>query len=205
MEKKQIIFIRGGEAFDTEEQFWNYIENRKYNPFETNKSWRDWIGWALSEEFEVMEPNMPNKQKAQYSAWKIWFEKLFPFLNSQELIIIGHSLGSIFLAKYLSENKFPKQISQLHLVSPIFDSEGLVGETAGDFVFDSRNLKNLEEQADEIYLYHSEDDPLVPIEHTKKYVDELPSASVQIFKDRGHFAQPSFPELLENINRNENS
>ncbi|NOZ43581.1 MAG: hypothetical protein GXP45_00120 [bacterium] len=69
---------------------------------------------------------MPNKQRADYHARKIWFEKLFPYINSSKeskLILIGHSLGAIFLAKYLSENTFPKTIDQLHLISSVFDNE----------------------------------------------------------------------------------
>ena len=87
--KNQIIFIRGGEAFDTKEQYYNYLRQREYNPFEQKKSWRDWIGWALSEEYEMMMPTMPNKHNADYLSWQIWFEKLFPYLNDQKLIVIG--------------------------------------------------------------------------------------------------------------------
>jgi hypothetical protein len=59
---------------------------------------------------------MPAKQDADYIAWKIWFEKLFPFLQPENVILIGSSLGTIFLSKYLSENIFPRTIQSLHLV-----------------------------------------------------------------------------------------
>ncbi|HOZ56452.1 MAG: Alpha/beta hydrolase family protein [Parcubacteria group bacterium ADurb.Bin316] len=197
--KNQIIFIRGGEAFDTKEQYYNYLRQREYNPFEQKKSWRDWIGWALSEEYEMMMPTMPNKHNADYLSWQIWFEKLFPYLNDQKLIVIGHSLGCIFLAKYLSENKFPKIIDQLHLVAPVFESEGLNGETVGDFTLNKNKLVNLGKQAKVIYIYCSQDDPVTPLRHGELYKEYLPKAELLIFEDRGHFIQPALPELLGNI------
>ncbi|MCX6822410.1 MAG: hypothetical protein NTX91_00235 [candidate division SR1 bacterium] len=196
---KQIIFIRGGEAFDTEEQYLDYLKKRKYDPFDQSKSWKDWIEWALSDKYEMMAPVMPCKQNATYVAWKIWFEKLLPYLNEEELIVIGSSLGGTFLAKYLSENTFPKRISQLHLVAPVFGSEGLVDETIGDFAFDPNKLDTMEKQVDKIFLYASTDDPLVPISHCEMYKKYVPSTEVLIFQNRGHFFQPALPELLENI------
>ena len=48
-----------------------------------------------------------------------------PFLND-EIVLVGHSMGGSFLAKYLSENKFPKKIKGAFLVSAVYnkDSEG---------------------------------------------------------------------------------
>jgi predicted alpha/beta hydrolase family esterase len=66
---------------------------------------------------------MPDTQNSYYPAWKIWFEKYFQYLGENKLIVIGHSLGGIFLAKYLSENKFPRCIDSLHLVSPVYNNE----------------------------------------------------------------------------------
>lgn len=195
----QIIFIRGGETFDNNEQFYSYLKNVPYNPFEKRKNWRDWIEWAMSTDYEMMAPVMPNKQNADYLAWKIWFERLFPFLNDQKLIIIGQSLGGLFVAKYLSENQFPKIINQLHLCSPVFSSDGLTEETAGNFILDPSKLASLEQQAEEIYLYHSHDDKSVPFSHSEQYRKFLPKVIFQEFDGRGHFTQPAFPELLENV------
>jgi hypothetical protein len=107
----------------------------------------------------------------------------------------------MFLAKYLSENTFPKRIAQLHLVAGVFDESNLPeGENdLVDFVFDPAGLQNLDKQVDKIFLYHSKDDPVVPFSHVEKYKSCLPKAQVFVFKDRGHFQQPEFPELLENI------
>jgi hypothetical protein len=53
---------------------------------------------------------MPNPMNARYNEWKILFKKIVLLLDDN-VILIGHSLGAIFLVKYLSENKFPKKNS----------------------------------------------------------------------------------------------
>lgn len=197
----QIIFIRWWEAFYAEEQFYAYLENKEYNPYKKKKSWRDWIAWALSEDFEVFEPDMPNKQKAEYKAWKIWFEKLFPYLSDEKIILIGSSLWGLFLTKYLSENNFPKNISQLHLVAPIFNDEWLIDEYVGDFTLDVERLNTIEDKSDKIFFYFSKDDPILPFSQHEQYKKFFLKSDFFIFENRWHFYQPALPELLENINK----
>lgn len=195
----QLIIIHGGTSFETKEQFYEHLRNLTYDPYDNRKSWRNWLELTLSESFEFFSPTMPNKQWADYDAWKIWFEKIFPYLNDEKLIVIGHSLGSIFLAKYLSENKFPKLIDQLHLVSPVFDDEG--DEKVASFGFDPNNLFKLNEQAKKIFLYHSIDDDIVSFSHAKKYLGYIDAKFFE-FQDKGHFLQPIFLEILDVINQN---
>ncbi|USN58602.1 MAG: alpha/beta hydrolase [Candidatus Peribacteria bacterium] len=198
--KQQVIFIRGGEAFDTKEEFYHYLQTREFNPFEHHRNWRDWIAWALSENYDAMTPVMPNKQWADYTAWKIWFERHLVYLNNEPLILIGHSLGATFLLKYLSENNFPKIISQLHIVSPVHNNDGLASETISTFELDDTKIPNIESKAEKIFLYHSKDDPVVPFHHGQSVAKLLPNAQFLQFENRLHFNQPAFPELLENIN-----
>lgn len=198
---KQIIHIHGWETFGNDEDFYKAVAKREYKPFEEKKKWIKRAAEQLTGEYEIFAPDMPCYKNAKYRAWKIWFEKIFPFLNDEELVITGKSLWSTFLAKYLSENTFPKRISQLHLVAWCFDEQDLPeGEDdLADFVFDPAGLKNLEGQVDHIFLYHSKDDTVVPFSHLGKFQSYLPKAMVSVFEDRGHFTQAEFPELLENI------
>ncbi len=198
---KQIIFIRWWEAFYTKEQYYNYLEKREYNPYKKKKSWRDWIAWALSDDFEVFEPQMPCKQNADYKSWKIWFEKLFPYLWDEKIILIWNSLWASFLAKYLSENEFPKKISEVHLVAPLINDEGLVDEYIWDFALDFKKAENIEKNAKKVFLYFSEDDPILPFEQYFVWKKLLKNSKFFIFQDRKHFSGPAFPELLENIDK----
>lgn len=199
--KKQIIFIRGGETFDNKEDFYEYLRNVKCDPYNKIKEWRDWIIWALEDSYDLICPLMPIKQNADYIAWKIWFERHFEFISDNNPILIGHSLGGGFLLKYLSENGFPKKISQLHLVAPYVESEGLHLEKLNTFNFDISKINSIKNMCNEIHLWHSKDDNAVPFSHSELVKKYIPEAEFHIFTDRGHFRQPAFIEILEVINK----
>ena len=104
--KKQVVVIHGADTFDTYEDSLKFLRNFEIDSLEyfKGKNWKTSLQERLGDEFEVISPRMPNTLNAKYLEWKIWFEKLVPLLN-EEVILIGHSLGGTFLAKYLAENK----------------------------------------------------------------------------------------------------
>lgn len=199
---KQIIIIHGWDCFATQELFYESLKERDYNPFEKRKKWRTRIAEQLEKTHQTMLPEMPCKQNADYIAWKIRFERHFSFLNNEDLILVWYSLGWNFLAKYLSENTFPKKIKQLHLVAPSFDQEWFLDSNIWNFSFDPNNLKDISKQVEKIFLYQSKDDPIVPFSQSQKYIQYLPQAIFQGFEDRWHFQQETFSELLQNIKSN---
>jgi len=195
--KRQIIVIHGGDTFNTQEEYLSFLKNFEIN-FERlkQKSWKEKLAENLGSDYEVIQPKMPNSMNARYSEWKIWFEKMIHFFD-KEIILIGHSLGGIFIAKYLSENQFPKKIVSTFLISAPYDDKDS-GESLVDFEL-KNDLDNLQKQGGNIILYHSEDDRIVPFADLEKYRKLLPNAEVKIFKNRGHFQQEEFPELIEDI------
>ncbi|HRH33232.1 MAG TPA: hypothetical protein PK720_03810, partial [bacterium] len=118
---KQIIVIHGGDAFDSYDDYLAFLQG-----YEIDRSiflkggWKQNLQKDLGGEYEVLLPVMPNKFNAKYLEWKIWFEKMIPFFESG-IILIGHSLGGIFLAKYLAENNFSKKAQALFLVAAPFN------------------------------------------------------------------------------------
>ena len=196
--KKQVVVIHGGDTFETYEKYLDFLRSFEIDSLDyfTHKSWKSSLQEKLGAEFEVILPRMPNKINAKYLEWRIWFEKLVPLLNP-EVILVGHSMGGIFLAKYLSENNFPKKILGTFLVSAPYDAETFE-YTLVDFVLPA-DLKKFEEQGGKIYLYHSTDDDVVPFDNLEKYKKQLPSATARVFEDRGHFNQEDFPELVQDI------
>lgn len=195
--KQQIIIIHGASSFTTYEEYLEALRAREVSDVGDlmRNGWKNTLGDVLGDEYEVITPAMPNKDNAKYKEWEIWFNKLVPVI-AEDAIFVGHSMGGIFLAKYFSENVYPKSIKGLFLVAaPYEDSDA---ESLDDFNF-SRDCKNLTNIASNIFLYHSKDDPVVPYAHTLMYQNILPSAIVTTFEDRGHFRQESFPELARDI------
>ncbi len=194
--RKQIIVIHGGDTFDTYEEYIKFLKEWQidFEDYRNGQSdWKRTLGERLGDGFEVIMPNMPNKINAKYLEWKIWFEKFIPHFES-EVVLVGHSLGGAFLAKYLSENKFPKRIRAVFLVAAVFDKD-VEGYPLVSFSLP----QNLDLQTDKIYLYHSKDDPVVPFADLDKYKKKLKKSMGREFNDRGHFNQEEFPELIQDI------
>lgn len=196
--KKQVILIHGGSTFDTDKDYLLFLKNLEIDldRYRRTEKWSDSLRQELGSGFDVLLLKMPNPMNAKYNEWKILFKKIALLLDNN-VILIGHSLGAIFLVKYLSENKFPKKIQATLLVSPPYDDEDRE-ESLGGFRL-SKNLDRLVKQGGKIFIYHSQDDPVVPYSQLKKYKKALPNAMVREFKKRGHFYQPKFPELVKDI------
>ncbi|MFA6050060.1 MAG: alpha/beta hydrolase [Candidatus Paceibacterota bacterium] len=195
--KKQVVLIHGGETFDTYEKYLEFLKTANVLIGDLQrKKWKKTLAEKLGENYDVVSLEMPNSLNAKYLEWKIWFEKYIPQFDN-EIILVGHSLGGIFLAKYLSENKVEKIILATLLVSPPFDDADSDYSLA-DFIL-GNDLSMLKEQSGKLVIFFSKDDPVVPFEDLSKYQNALPQAEVRIFEDRGHFNQEEFPEIEEEI------
>lgn len=197
MKKGQVVFIHGGDSFATNEAFYESLRKMEYEPHpEPYKRWRYWLQTELeADDHEWLFMNMPNKLNADYEAWRIWFEKVVPFITSDTPThVIGYSLGACFLLRYLSENEAPFIIDKLHLVAPTLDDGQL-----GSFVCNETLLHAISEQIGEVKIYHSKDDPFCRYSDSTKLTDLIPDSHLHTFTDRSHFFQPEFPELLTEI------
>jgi predicted alpha/beta hydrolase family esterase len=190
---KQILIIHGGHSFSSNEK---YLENLrtmeiKYERLKLQKKWKSWIAEQMSDT-DILLPTFPNGYNAQFDEWKIYFEKLLTFLDD-DVQIVGHSLGAMFLAKYLNVNPLEKPVKKLILVAGGYDDDPYADY--GSFKVDS--AKNLHKSAEQIHLFHSSDDPVVPYTELANFQGDLPNAITHSFTDRGHFNDATFPELLE--------
>lgn len=203
--KQQLIHIHGGSAFDSYDQYLHTLENLvEFSPEkkEKKKRWKERYEEFLGEEnYQILMPQMPCKDNAKYREWKIYFEKVIPFLEDKP-IIVAHSLGGVFIIKYLSENIFPHTISQLHLVAPVY-SHTSEYEQLWDFRLSDQWENSIAKNSIKgIFIYHSTDDTICPIDESKQYHKKLPNSHLQIFADRFHFIGEDFPELFKNIEKN---
>lgn len=191
--KKQIIFIHGGDSYNTYEEYFENLKKKEVTLeyFLRERKWGQNLQEDLVENYQVLSPNMPNKNNARYEEWAILFEKIIALVDDS-IILIGHSLGAMFLVKYLAENTIPKRIAGLFLVAGPHNNTADIGRWR---IPDS--LENIETQCKNIHLFHSEDDPTVPVSELEIFEKAIPSAKIHLFKDRGHFVQPHFPELIE--------
>ncbi len=195
--KTQILMVHGGMTFKSRKDYLDYLRNKEIS-LENHKSWADTLQEELGSDFQVIKPKYPLKENANYEDWKIIFERYAGLLD-KNIILIGSSLGGMFLAKYLSENNFPKKLLSAYLICPPFDDslpgESLTGgfELKDDLSLMMKNCKNIK-------LMFSKDDDIVPISHAEKYREKLPEAKTIIYESKnGHFKIEEFPEIITMI------
>ena len=179
--KKQVLVIHGGTTFPSTREYIHFLKSSslELKKLRLRKDWKDSLQDKLGESFDVLHPRMPNATNAFYEEWKIYFDKIISLLDDGT-VFVGHSLGALFLIKYLSENFVSKKIDSLFLVAAPFDSGGSE-ETLGSFAWTTK-MNGLKKQV-----------------NAKLYKEILPLASVKTFEDRGHFNQEEFPELVQDI------
>ncbi|HYF10549.1 MAG TPA: alpha/beta hydrolase [Candidatus Paceibacterota bacterium] len=184
-------------TFKNREDYLHYLKTREIAL--DKKRWaQGYLDKKLGKDFEIIRPRMPLSENSKYEEWKIHFERFFPFLRD-DLILIGNSLGSIFLAKYLSENKMPIEISGIFLVCAPFDNTLEGEDLVGGFKLKA-DLSPLERYTENLYFMFSEDDNVVPVSHAEKYRKKLPKAHFIIYKSKnGHFDIAEFPEIVKMI------
>ncbi len=187
-------------TFKNKKDYLNYLKNRDVS-IEPKIRWTDdYLKKELGRNFQIIKPRMPLQDYAKYDEWKIHFERHFPYLRDN-IILIGNSLGGIFLAKYLSENKFPKKILSTYLICPPFDNSLPGEDLVGGFKLKS-DLSLIEKNSKNLYLFFSKDDLVVPISQAKKYRDKLRNAKIIVYKSKnGHFKISKFPEIVKMIKR----
>lgn len=185
-------------TFRSKKDYLNFLKSREIS-VERKTKWADeYLDKKLGKYFDIIRPRMPLSENAKYGEWKMNFERYFPYFKNG-VMLIGNSLGGIFLAKYLSENGFPKKILSVYLVCPPFDGSLSEEDLVGGFRLRS-DLSALEEKTKNLNLFFSKDDDVVPAEHAEKYRKKLKNARIFIYEGKnGHFKISEFPEIVKMI------
>jgi len=196
--KTPVIVIHGGNSYPSQEAYLENLHNKEVD-FDRMRSY---VGWKmklqddLGEGFDVFSPRMPMSDNADYELWKLWFEKIMEALN-KPCILVGHSLGAMFLAKYYSENNSKHKIKAILLVASACCDEKISHE-CGNFNL-TKNISGLTKKAEKVIFFHSEDDPVVPFDSFLEFKKLVPGAEFISFTNRGHFLESVFPEIVDAI------
>jgi len=187
-------------TFKNSKDYLKYLKTKSLS-LEKKIRWADqYLEKSLGKKFKVISPRMPLQDYAEYGDWKILFERYVKMLD-KKFILIGESLGGIFLAKYLSENKLPHKALSVYLVCPPFDNTVKGEDLVGGFML-KKDLSMLEKNCKNLHLMFSADDPSVPVSHAEKYRRKLKNADVVIYKSKnGHFNIQKFPEIISMIKK----
>jgi valyl-tRNA synthetase/very-short-patch-repair endonuclease/predicted alpha/beta hydrolase family esterase len=189
--KANVVLIHGGEVWQDKETYRNKIESgelnwlwykSKHGSKKTYKS--DLKDFCQENNISFIDPQMPNKSNADYTKWKMVFEQSRPFITS-ETILVGHSLGSMFLTKYLNENEI--NCKAVFLVSGGLwsESEQNIEDFDTDWGLDS-NFSNLKSLGNKVFIVHSKDDKVVEFQRSVELKSKLPDANFVELEGFGH-------------------
>ena len=195
---KQILVISGGNSYNSQKDYLRALESSEIDYkrlVNHEQKWREWLADELPND-DVLLPSFPNRDNAHYDEWVTYFNKIVPYLT-ENITIIGYSLGAMFLAKYCNEYTLPIIANKLIFIAPVYNDDST--EQLGSFEVTS--AKNVPKNAKSVHLFHSEDDPIAPFSELAKFQADMPLATVHTFTDRGHFFQSTFPELLDTIKK----
>ena len=182
----------------------HFLKTREVSLEKRFRWYEEYLSSKLGRKFQIILPRMPQSDDAKYEDWAIHFQRLIPLLKGK-LILIGVSLGGIFLAKYLSEHKFPKKILATYLICPPYDNTLPTEDLVGGFKLKS-DLSRLQKNSPRLTLLFAQHDDVVPISQAKKFVAKLPQAKIIIYKHiKGHFKVTKFPEIVRMIKADVNN
>lgn len=197
--KKAVVVIHGGNFHPSHEAFVKDLKKVEIDidRMRLSHRWKDTFQEDLGDEFEVFLPRMPLSDNADYALWKLWFEKTMDALN-RPCILVGHSLGAMFLLKYLSEQKPKNVVTAVFLIAPEYVGPKSAAQEKTSFDV-GEDISKITEVTDKIIFLHSTDDPVVSFDNQAIFKKLLPQAEYVELDKKGHCNTEDFPELLERI------
>lgn len=170
------------------------------NPY---KNWIPWLKKQLSKrKLDCIVPDFPTPYKQDYESWsKILKSYLDIGYITESTTFITHSLGGIFIAKFLLENKIKvkKIITVAGFNNLTFDDDMSLYNS---FYMNDVDLSNLEFYCLERFSLFSDNDPYVPQGNAEKFANIINSEKVLI-SNAGHFNEKygytEFTELLKYV------
>ena len=149
----------------------------------------------LSSVYDIQYPIISDPEAPTYKMWKKLFSTEFKKIK-QPIILIGHSLGSSMLLKYLSEERPKIEISGLFLVAtPLW---GKNGWDVDDFVL-QQNFEAELKHITQVHFYHCQNDAIVPFRHLNFYKMKFPHSTVRVLNGTDHAFSNGLPELVADI------
>lgn len=171
------------------------------NPY---KNWIPWLKKSLSKrKLNCIVPNFPSPYQQNYECWsKILYAYLEIGCITEETTLITHSLGGIFIAKFLMENhvKIKKLITVAGFNQIKFEEDNSLYDSF--YVKNNQELEKLEENCLERICFYSDNDPYVPKQEAEDFAHSIKAEKVFI-QNAGHFNEKSgykeFKEILPYI------
>ncbi len=154
------------------------------NPY---KNWFPWLKNELAKrKLECIVPTFPIGDKQRYEMWsKILNSYLDIGCINENTIFITHSLGSIFIVKFLIDNKIKiKKLITIAGFNNISFKDDI--NLYNTFYVNSYKISSINKYCNEIISIYSDNDPYVNIKEAERFADSIKSNKILI-NNGGHF------------------
>ncbi len=155
-------------------------------PFE---NWFPWLEKKLSDrKLQCIVPQFPTPIQQSYTNWEklLNYYKDLGFVN-EETIFIAHSLGPIFVAKYLIRNKIKiKGLISISGFNNFISGMEEFDNINKSFFLENIKLSTLKDYVELIYCFISDNDPYIPFSKLKEFA-EIIGGELYVIHKGGHF------------------
>lgn len=173
------------------------------------ENWFPWLKMELEkfsasqsvQKYQVFIPQFPTPERQTLENWLKVMDDYRSYLN-EDAILIGHSLGGLFMLSFLEKFKIRMAIfvaSFGGLPGNKFD-DGM--RTFASPVRQNFDWQKIRQNCEQFLVFHSDNDPYVKLETVKNLAKNL-GVDVTIVKGAGHFngsaGYTEFPLLLEEL------
>ncbi len=157
--------------------------------------WLPWLERQLTAlGLDVINHTFPDNVKARSSVWLPYLESLDA---DDETILVGHSSGAVAAMRYAETHQLLGSV----LVSVCHTDLGDAFEAASGYYRTSWQWDRIRENQQWIAIFHSTDDPLIPVVEARHVASQLKCSYFEL-ANRGHFDRSrEFPEALDYIKR----
>jgi predicted alpha/beta hydrolase family esterase len=150
----------------------------------------------LGPTYEVRYPAMPNEANPDYKTWK--HSILQEVLQMGESpILVGHSIGASVLIRILADRDQRQSIAGAFLIAGPFWHDHEFWRW--DEVALPRDAADHYPRGVPLFLYHGEEDEVVPVSHLGMYAKALPQAIVRRLQGRNHQLNDDMSEVARDI------
>ncbi len=165
------------------------------------ENWFPWLKDKLEQKgYKVFIPQFPTPKDQSIQSWLGVLKTYEKYIN-EDTILIGHSLGGLFLLRVLEGLAQPMKAA-FFVSAPIGIKPIANYDSDNDFSGFSFNWPDIKTKAENFTVYHSDNDPYISLENGKQLSKEL-GIELTFIPNAGHFntkaGYTTFEDLLEKI------
>lgn len=163
--------------------------------------WKPWLKVELERKgFKVLVPRMPNTDFPELDEWIPDLKEVIG-KPDEDTFLVGHSLGTITILRYLETLKQDELIGGAVLVAGFSSDLGI--EEIKSFVKEPVDWKKVKKHCKKFVAINSDNDPFVPLKQADVLKNRL-EAEVFIMHKMGHLGGADdniteLPEVLDTL------